>query len=117
MPKSPNPNLNPDNNYNLNVRIPGWMKLEIIELCEKNGWSIQQWASVRLLVALREGQGVPPAPRGLVPLPTTADQIRAYAQGERLLGPCGGVWPCGFVESDVTVVSGVEFCGSCGVRV
>jgi hypothetical protein len=117
MPKSPNTDLDPDSSYNLNVRIPGWMKLEIIELCEKHGWSIQEWASVRLLVALREGQGVPPAPRGVAPLPTTADQIRAFALGERLFGPCGGVWPCGFVEGGSQVVGGVEFCGVCGVRV
>jgi hypothetical protein len=117
MPKSPNPNLNPDSNYNLNVRIPGWMKLEIIELCEKNGWSIQQWASVRLLVALREGKGLPGEPRGVVPLPTTADEIRAHLSGDRLFGPCGECWPCGFVESGGVFVGGFEFCSVCGVRV
>lgn len=117
MPKSPNHNLDPNSKYNLNVRIPGWLKLEIIEFCAENGWSLQDWASVRLLVALREGRGLPGEPRAVVPLPTTADEIRSHLSGERLLGPCGLRWPCGFDSGEVRVVGGCEFCGVCGVRV
>ena len=116
MPKSPNPDLDPNQTYNLNVRIPGWMKQQIIELCAENGWSLQDWVSVRLLVALREGRGLPELPRGVCPLPTTADEIRSHLSGERLFGPCGRVWPCGFDGVGV-VVGGCVFCSVCDVRV
>ena len=119
MPKSPNPNLNPDQLYNLTVRIPGWMKQQIIELCEEHGWSLQEWVSVRLLVDLWEGRGVPLPPRGVCPLPSSGDVLRVVLSGEggRLFGPCGGVWPCGFVGGGSVVVGGVEFCSVCDVRV
>ena len=68
--------------------------------------------------ALREEWGVPEPPRAVRGLPTTADEIRAYVAGERLLGPCGlVVGECVAVSGGVRVAGGLGFCSGCGVRV
>lgn len=69
--------------------------------------------------ALRDDWGVPEPPPAVRGLPTVADEIRAYAVGERLTGPCGRVvGECVAVGvGGVGVAGGLGFCVGCGVRV
>lgn len=76
---------------------------------------VQAWVAAQLHRALLEGRGVPSPPPARVGLPTTADEIRAYVLGERLLLPCGRVGSCAGLVPEV--VGGVGFCGECGIRV
>ena len=114
MPKSLR-RANPDEQVNLAVRIPGWLKNEVVDYLEETDQSLNEWFGAVLLRGLREGWGVPEPPRAGRPLPSTADEVRAWAVGERLLGPCGEVWPCGGSDGG-RVVSGLRFCSVCSVR-
>lgn len=111
MPRPPEPG-DPDRDYEVRLRVPGWLKNDIIRLAGEQGLGLGEWCAVALWTMVREGRRLPV---GLVgrELPSVSDQVRAYLSGERLLMPCGLV-ECGFVEE---VVGGVVFCGSCGVRV
>jgi hypothetical protein len=100
----------PDGKYNLVVQIPGWLKNEILEACA--GARINQWVSAVLLAAVREARGLPPAPEPSAPKPTTADELRAYLTGEKLLQPCGKT-DC---VPEWQQVQNMEFCKNCGVR-
>jgi len=115
MPKSPQ-RTNPDTQINLAVRIPGWLKNQVVDYLEETDQSLNQWFTSVLQRALREGWGVPEPPPAQRPLPTTADEVRAWAAGDRLLGPCGrGVGDCvGLVER--FEVSGLVFCSGCSIR-
>lgn len=100
----------PDGKYNLVVQIPGWLKNEILEACA--GARINQWVSAVLLAAVRESKGLPPAPEPAAPRPTTADELRAYLAGEKLLQPCGET-NC---DPEWQQIQNMEFCKKCGVR-
>lgn len=112
MPRPAKPVEKLDADYEIRVRVPGWLKNDILAFAERQGMSFGQWCAVALYVAVREGGGLPVRPVGRG-LPGVDDVLRAYLSGERLLMPCGVV-ECGFVEE---VVGGVGFCGVCGVRV
>ena len=100
----------PDGKYNLIVQIPGWLKNEILEACD--GARINQWVSAVLVQAVRESRGLPPVPEPSAPRPTTADELRAYLTGEKLLQPCGKT-DC---APEWQQVQNMEFCKKCGVR-
>jgi len=115
MPKSHQPPKNPNHTYNLTIRIPGTLKQQIHNHLTQNNQTLNQWLTSLIHNALHNNWTVPPPPAERN-IPTHADQIRAYATGERLLGPCGDPWPCGAVEG-CTVSGGVSFCDVCGLRV
>lgn len=99
------------------VRVPGSVKNRIVALCEAEGVSVNAWAGCVLLRALELGEGLPEVPRGVAPVPDGGAVVRAYATGESLLTPCGGLNWCEGLGVGRLVVGGVEFCGVCRIRV
>jgi hypothetical protein len=102
----------PDGKYNIVIRIPGWLKNQLVEHCASNDSTINQWVSAVVLEALREQKGLPPAPDPTSRIPTTADQIHAYMAGEKLTQPCGRT-DC---EPEWQQLQNMRFCKKCGVR-
>ena len=111
MPRSPERALNLEHNYNLLTTVPGWLKNEIIDLCEAEGVSVSQWVCLTLLSGVRASQGVPVLSDGRR-LPDAAEILSEYFSGVRV------VYPCGRTDCTPVIVSvaGVEFCDPCGVR-
>ena len=114
MPKQPQRQTNPHQTCQIAVRIPGWFKNQIIDHCQQHHIPLHQFITNALHTAIQTNQGLPPKPAER-PLPTTADEIRAWIAGERLLTPCGREGVCAGLEPQV--LSGLGFCGECGVRV
>jgi hypothetical protein len=115
MPKSIS-RVDPDSDVNLAVRVPGWLKNEVVEYLEGSGESLSQWFVSVLQRALREGWGVPEPPRAVRPLPSTGDEVRAWAAGDRLLGPCGEPADGCVGVRERFEVSGLVFCSGCSIR-
>jgi hypothetical protein len=101
-----------DGEYNLVIRMSGKLKNQIIDICEANGTSLNNWALGVFYGAVRDGRGLPPAPEPVAPPPGTIEQIRAYLAGERLIMPCGKS-KC---DIQLELVGRLEFCSTCGVR-
>lgn len=89
MPHTPQRALELDNDYHVVLRVPGWLKNVIIDLAAENGSSVNQWLLSAIHQATLEQRSIPAPPQARAPLPTTVDQIRAYAEGEKLTLPCG----------------------------
>lgn len=102
----------PDGTYNLVIRVPGWLKNDVVDFCASEELGINEWLSTVVLSALRDGRGLPPAPEPSGTLPTTADQIRAYMAGEKLTQPCGRT-DC---QPELQQLQKMLFCKNCGVR-
>ena len=115
MPKSLR-RANPDEQVNLAVRIPGWLKNQVVDYLEETDQSLNEWFGAVLLRGLREGWGVPEPPPARRPLPTTGDEVRAWAAGDRLLGPCGSPVEGCVGVSERFEVSGLVFCSGCSIR-
>lgn len=115
MPKSLR-RANPDVQVNLAVRVPGWLKNEVVDYLEGSGESLNQWFVSVLQRGLREGWGVPEPPPAVRALPTTADEVRAWAAGDRLLGPCGEPAEGCVGVRERFEVSGLVFCSGCSIR-
>lgn len=115
MPRPPQP-ANPDTPNYIQLRLPGWLKNDIISHCETLGCSLNAWLIEAVQTALRSDRGLPEPPQARAPIPTTADQIRAWAVGERLLMPCGKS-ECSAYEGDTWSHDGMGFCRECGIRV
>lgn len=104
-----------DAECNLVVRIPGWLKNDIHALCADLSVSMNQWALSVLRDAVRASRGLPEPPPAKVGLPTPADQIRAWAAGEKIMMPCGLLEPCPGLSPDEFAKMG--FCPECQIRV
>lgn len=100
----------------IQIRIPGWLKNKLITRATELDTSINALLVTAIKKWLEEDGTLPTPPPAAHPLPTTADQIRAWAQGIKLTGPCGqtecsartgGIW-----ETDL-----MGFCRECGIRV
>lgn len=115
MPRQPQI-ANPDVANYLQIRLPGWLKNEIIHHCETIGCSLNAWLVEAMQASLREGRGLPEPPPARAPLPTTADQIRAWAVGERVMMPCGKL-QCDADKGGTWVHDSMGFCRECGIRV
>lgn len=113
MPHKPQKAKKADGKYNVVVTIPGWLKNQLIDHCKKQGTSLNTWIGNVLYKAVQAEQGLPEPPPARAPLPTTADQIRAWAAGERI------VYPCGRTECEVTpqTVNGITYCANCRIRI
>lgn len=116
MPRAPQP-ANPETGNYIQIRLPGWLKNDIIAHCDKLGCSLNAWLLEAVQAALRADRGLPEPPPARAPLPTTADQIRVWATGERLLLPCGKFGSCDGFAGDTWEHDGMGFCLSCGIRV
>ena len=108
MPKTPE-HVSPDIECQLAVRVPGWLKNEVVDACGREGVSLNVWVTGVLLGALRDGFSV--AERSGV-RPQPVDVLREYLSGVRVVGVCGVLGCVGVVDSSVWV-SG--FCGGCGL--
>lgn len=111
MPRVPERARNLDVSYRMEFVLSGVDKNAVIDLCAAEGVSLQQWLSVVVMSAVREGRGLPRLVDGAV-LPDAGSVLRAYLAGERVLNPCG--------RSDCVPVpvefGGLLFCDLCGVR-
>ena len=117
MPRPPQ-SANPHTPNYLQVRLPGWLKNEVIAHCERLGCSMNAWLVESIQTALRDGRGLPEPPQARAPIPTPADEIRAYALGERLTTPCGRYDTCdGMDPAKVWDHDGMSFCSTCSIRV
>jgi hypothetical protein len=102
----------------LQIRLPGWLKNEVIDHCESRGISLNAWLVEALRAQLRVELEVPAPPPARAPLPTTADMIRGWATGERLIMPCGRNETCaGIDDAGRWSHDGMGFCNECGIRV
>ena len=110
MPRPAKPS-DPDKEYWLHVRIPGWLKNDILALSQQQNMDLMDWAAVGLYILSREQRKLPVRPDSR-PLPTTADQIRLWAVGEKMLMPCGKQ-SCAYTPE---VVGSSTFCSLCGIR-
>ena len=116
MPRAPQP-ANPNSSNYLQIRLPGWLKNDVIAHCENLGCSLNAWLLESLQTSLRQDRGLPEPPPSRAPLPNTSDQIRAWAVGERMLTPCGKQTSCSAWDGDTWVHDGMGFCKECGIRV
>lgn len=112
MPRKPQKAKLRDGNYNLVVRVPGWLKNDVIKHCKERKISINDWMSTVMLEAIREGKGLPPAPPPMKALPTQTELLRSYLSGERIIQPCGKT-DC---EPVFEQLQNMKFCQKCGVR-
>ena len=110
MPRPAKPSK-PDIDYQLAVRIPGWLKNQIIEIAATQNIGLNEWVALQIYIAAREQKGLPTKPTGR-PLPTTADHIRHYLAGENILMPCGKT-TCNYQPEHI---GNTEFCQTCGIR-
>ena len=110
MPVAPHPS-DPDSIVQLQIRIPGWLKNEILERAEQAEQSINVWTLAALHEAVR-----PPVVRSERLWPTAADVVADYLHGEPTVAPCGKRWPCEGANAERSTVRGTEFCGICNVR-
>ena len=100
------------------VKVPGWLKNELIAHCGQMGISLNAWLVEAIRAGLRNDLSLPQPPPARAGLPTTADMIRQWATGERLLMPCGKTQTCGAVDDDGRWDhDGMGFCRECGIRV
>ena len=117
MPHKPKPAQQPDADYHIVLRVPGWFKNEVIELAATNGVSLNQWLLAAVRKAALEQQGVPDPPQARAPLPTTLDQIRAYTEGSKLVLPCGKIGDSCAGTLEPTRMGTHLYCPECNIRV
>lgn len=120
MPRPPAPAAGDDIVTYLGIRLPGWLKNQVIAHCRDLDCAINGWMIEVIRRALRDEQGLPEPPPARAPLVTAEDEIRAYLRGERILTPCGkqDVSDCTAQQPDGTWDHhGLSFCRSCGIRV
>lgn len=102
----------------LQIRLPGWLKNEVIDHCETLQVSLNAWLVEAVLAGIRSDLELPPPPPARAPLPTTADMIREWATGQRSIMPCGKAEPCAGLDGDRQWQhDGMGYCGECGIRI
>lgn len=117
MPHKPTRARQPDSDHHVVLRVPGWFKNQIIDLAADSNVSVNQWILAALRAAVLDQQGVPEPPQARAPLPTTVDQIRAYAEGEKLILPCGKMGTeCAGTTSAQRLGTHL-YCPECNIRV
>jgi hypothetical protein len=99
----------------LYVRLPSWLKNQIVEHCNTEGVSVTSWVANVLNRAVEDQLGIPPSPRGRAPVPTKTEVLRGYLTGEDVLEPCGKIAPC--ERTGVVEIAGVEYCNHCNIRI
>lgn len=109
--------VDPDWPAPLHVKVPGWLKNQIVRHCEGKGIGLNAWAVEALQAALRQDMGLPEPPPARAPLPTVADQIRQWAAGEKVVTPCGRVGECAATNGETWEHDRMVFCKECGIRV
>ena len=116
MPRSPQRAVGAE--VYVQVKVPGWLKNDLIDHCESRQISLNAWLVEAIRAQLNLELDLPAAPQAKAPLPTTADMIRGWATGERTMMPCGRFDTCGAVDDDGRWShDGMGFCNECGIRV
>ena len=113
MPRRPQKAKRKDGKYNVTVVLPGWLKNDLIAHCAKKKVSLNEWLVNRIYNDILEDRGIPEPPQARAPIPTPADQIRAWAMGEKLTMPCGQT-SCDMVVEEVGTAG---YCKTCRIRV
>lgn len=103
-------------NY-VQMRLPGSLKNEVIAHCEKLECSLNAWLVEMVKQKLREEKGLPEPPPSKAALGDASEGIRAWAEGRKLLMPCGKYGSCAAVEQELEGHDGMSFCSECGIRV
>jgi hypothetical protein len=112
MPHRPTPPRGDDEPHQICVRIPGWLKGRMLEICEREGISLNAFVSNAIRESERSGRGLP-SPPDARPAPTVADVLASYATGEKLVKPCGKT-RC---DQRLVRLDGYQFCDECGIRI
>lgn len=110
MPRKPERAVRDDGRFNVVTVVPGWLKNEIVSVCEEQGVSVQRWVQALLISGVRERRGLPALREGR--LPDVGEVVGSFLAGEQVLMPCGRR-VCEPVER---VLDGFSFCDVCGVR-
>lgn len=98
------------------LRLPAHLKDSIIEMARGENLSQNAWAVNILRQAVLTGKGLPSPPPAHVPLPLPSEVLHAYITGESLVMPCGKVGSCEALVAPPERLSGVDWCGACGIR-
>lgn len=115
MPRPPQPATG--NLAYLQIRLPGWLKNQIITHTQNQNTTLNAWLIEAIQHALRTDLQLPPPPPAAAPPPTTADMIRQWATGQRTITPCGKTQPCtGQTQTGQWTHDGMHFCTECGIR-
>lgn len=110
--------VDPNKLVDLHISLPFWVKKLIAEAAESEGMSMSQYCALVLSVCARDTIGLPKPPDPVAPPPTVADVLRSYVDGSnKLIGPCGDSWPCGYDADESKWIGDCEFCASCNVRI
>ena len=109
--------LDPDASYQIHVKVPGSLKQQIVSHAAKLGVPVGTWIVAVLRSALYHQQGLPEPPRAFAPLPTPAEEIRAYAEGRKVLTPCGKQGSCAGTEQPPVTIGEMGFCRECDIRI
>lgn len=116
MTRPPQPATTPGTVY-LQLRVPGWLKNKIIERASELDTSVNALLLTAIKKWLEEDGTLPQPPPAITALPTTADQIRAWATGDKITGPCGQTKCAALDESGRWHSDKMGFCTQCGIRV
>lgn len=101
----------------MTISIPNEVRELSIQAAEELDIPLAQFISAALREYARDTIGLPKPPPASAPVPSVSDVLRSYVEGsERLIGPCGEKWPCGYNETAPEHLNDWEFCGSCGIR-
>lgn len=100
------------------LRMRGLLKNRLVSAAAERGLSLNQFGALCIKAVLDEEADIAPPPPAHAPLPTVQEVLRSYLEGseDKLLAPCGKAWPCE-ADGNLEDVGGVDFCGSCGIRV
>lgn len=112
MPRLPIPPRGDEELHQICARIPGWLKGRMLAICEREGISINDFVVNAIREADRNARGLPSPPEGRA-VPTVVDVIASYANGDRIVRPCGKT-RC---DQRIVSLNGVPFCDECGIRV
>ena len=106
----------PDAEAVLYIRVPGWLKNQIMEQADLEGTSINTWCANELRLAIRNSLGLPPPPPAAAPLPTPSDALHAYLTDTPLTTPCGRTRTCTGLTEPPETLNGLSWCIECGIR-
>jgi hypothetical protein len=112
MPVKPRPSNRDDQTVHLQIRIPGWLKNQILTAANNAGEPLNRYVAA----ILHEAVNKPPVEACAGRTVSVGDVIADYLSGTSTLAPCGRVWPCDGTGVEPTRLNGAEFCRVCNVR-
>lgn len=112
MPAKPQPAPDDTTTVNLQIRIPGRLKNQILHAATQAGEPLNTWIAATLHQAVNQPATEPSGRQ----TPTVADIIADYLNGNTTTAPCGKPWPCPGTGTEPTNINGANFCTTCNVR-